>query len=351
MTWFFRILLILIAIVLLLVGFIVIMRIINHYRFQSTGTDSTPAYYTNPADLSLYPTDIDGVTVKHITGIYLNGFHLRPDTKRYNGTIVTFGGSDGTPSYQIAELLAQAGYEVLALFYYGLPNQRPALTEVPLDFYQEAEEYIGEHISGPEPITVYGLSKGAELALNLVTRYDSIDHAVLIAPGSYNFLGLDYQDYQNIKSSWTWRGESLPYLNASQGDFSGFIQLMFNLATKGPLTFRPSYEQAVSQADNLEAARIKVENTKAKLLIIAGDDDLMWQSAKMAEEIQAARPENTEVIIYKEAGHLLFGDRVMNAGPVRLSMGGTSETNQAAEQASTARLLAKLAEWHGEINE
>lgn len=162
------------------------------------------------------------------------------DDKQYKGVIVTFGGSDGTPSYEVAQVLAKESYEVLALFYYGMPNQRPNLTRIPLDFYQEVETYIATHISDNEPITVYGLSKGAELGLNLMTYYDSIDHAVLVAPGAYNFSGLNYENYQETYPTSTWQGKDFPYIIASQSGFTNFISFLYKFLSKTPIVFRPS---------------------------------------------------------------------------------------------------------------
>lgn len=75
----------------------------------------------------------------------------------------------------------------------------------------------------------------------------------------------------------------------------------------------------------------------------------MWQSAEMAEVIKAARPQNTEVVIYENAGHLLYGDRVISAGPVNLAMGGNIQANSEANEAYMEHLLTRLAEWHGKV--
>ncbi|XJS11202.1 hypothetical protein ACF3NG_02885 [Aerococcaceae bacterium WGS1372] len=97
----------------------------------------TPAYLLNPRDISLYPTEYEGVTIKHIEGEYMNGFHMIPDEKLYKGTIVVFGGSEGSPSYDLAVGFASAGYEVFSMFFFGMENQQAELAEVPLDFFKK----------------------------------------------------------------------------------------------------------------------------------------------------------------------------------------------------------------------
>lgn len=41
--------------------------------------------------------------------------------------MVTFGGSEGSSNYAFAKELATEGYEVLSLFFFGMPNQMPTL--------------------------------------------------------------------------------------------------------------------------------------------------------------------------------------------------------------------------------
>lgn len=338
-----------IVVILLVVILVFVMRGINQRRYENQEVDQNLVYYSDPSNLSLYPTDLPHTSVEHIEGEYLNGFHLRPDRKKYKGVVVTFGGSDGTPSYEVAQDLTAAGYEVLALFYYGMPNQQPKLTRIPLEFYREVEAYIELNIRDNKPVTIYGLSKGAELGLNLVTYYDSIDHAVLVAPGAYNFSGLDYENYQEVFSTFTWQDEELPFIHASQSGFGNLISFFYKLATKTPIEIRPSYEDGVRNEPDLEAKRIKVEESNAKILLYAGGDDLMWHSAEMAQVIKDARPENTEVVIYENAGHLLFGERVMAAGPINIAMGGNQQANREANEAYMTHLLDRLAQWHGEL--
>ena len=344
MGLFYRILIGIVTVWILLVAFSIYKRRKNEKRYKQK-TD-TPKYYADPTNLSLYPKNFRHISVEHINGNYLNGFHLKPEFKLFKGVVVTFGGSDGTPSYEVAQVLAGAGFEVLALFYYGMPNQRPSLTKIPLEFFSEVDQYIDDNITHSGPVTIYGLSKGAEIALNLVTLFDSIDNAVLVAPGAYNFSGLDYENYQETFPTATWGGKDLPYINTSPSGFGSLIKFMYRLTTKTPIEFLPTYKNGVKNDNNLEEKRIKVENSHANLLLVAGGDDLMWPSAEMAETIKAARPENTEVVIYENAGHLLYGDRVIEAGPINLAMGGTTKDNAQANIEYMDYLLKQLKDWH-----
>lgn len=325
------------------------MRAYNDHQYKPKDFDAEAA--AKPAsDLSQYNQAIEGVKVDHIQGEYMNGFHLKPENKKHKGFVITFGGSEGSPGYYAAEPLAKEGYEVLALFFFGMENQKKELVEVPLEFFQEVLDYIdgknGETTIDQENITVLGSSKGAELGLNLASHYHQIDHLVLYAPSAWNFMGLSYTDYSNIKSSWTWQGRPVAFVNTRKGDTKAGFNLFLDFLLNRPVQYRPGYESAVKGDPNAEAARIKAEDSQADILIFAGKEDMMWQSDVSAEAIRNARPDKTEVHVFDGAGHLFLGDWYMYMGQIILAMGGSPEGNAQAAQESNQILNARLAEWH-----
>ncbi|MCB5109278.1 dienelactone hydrolase family protein [Streptococcus mutans] len=327
-------------VIILGVLFIFTMRSFHNFKYSSQGIPNTPDYYTNPSKLSLYKTDIAGLTIEHVTGDYLNGFRIIPDNIKYKGVIVTFRGSDGTPAYEQAIQLAQEGYQVLALFFFGMPNQHPTLAEVPVEYYQEIESYISQHFSQPDMITVIGTSKGAEYALLLASLYDSIDNVVLYAPSSHIYAGLDFRNYS---SSWSQNGKALPYLDVRS---ENSLKLFYNFLIKTPISYYHTYKQALDKDKNSEDKRIKVEKTKANILIFAGENDRMWPSAESARLIEKYQPNHTQVTIYKEAGHLFAGDGIIDSRGIYLSVGGNKAANETAKKDSDQRLKKQLSIWH-----
>ncbi|MBG9979734.1 alpha/beta fold hydrolase [Facklamia lactis] len=332
------------AVILLWTIFVYGMRYYNDQKYKPQ--DYNAEDYSAPTELSQYNQEIDGVEVEHIEGEYLNGFHLKPEDKKHKGVVITFGGSEGSPAYYTAEPLAKEGYEVLSLFYFGMDNQQKELVEVPLDFFDEVLTYIDENVSDNEDITVVGASKGAELCLNLTTRYPEIDNVVLYAPTAWNYMGLSFEDYSNVRSSWTWQGEPLPYINSNTAGGMTGVNLMLDFILKRPVQYRPGYEAAAEKADNKEEARIKVEESQANLLIFAGAKDMMWQSEVSAQAIADKRPDKTEVHVFDQAGHLFLGDWYQYMGEIILAMGGDPKHNEEAGMESNQILLEKLAEWH-----
>ena len=54
-------------VIILGVLFIFTMRSFHNFKYSSQGISNTPDYYTNPSKLSLYKTDIAGLTIEHVT--------------------------------------------------------------------------------------------------------------------------------------------------------------------------------------------------------------------------------------------------------------------------------------------
>lgn len=330
---------------LVLLGIVVFgIRKYNDIKYKPYDISAQGA--SSPTDLSQYDTEIEGVEVSRIVGEYINGFRLRPLNKSYRGVVVTFGGSEGSPGYFAAEAFAKAGYETLALFYYGMENQQKELVHVPLEFFGEALSYIDENIEDGKIISVYGASKGAELALNLAVLYPEIDNVILLAPTAWNYMGLS-QDYKaGMRSSWTLDGQELPFIDVTKGEPKAGINLMLDYALNSPIDYRPAYESAANNDPNAETARIKVEDTEANILIFAGAKDKMWQSEVSAQVIEKHRPKNTEIHIFDDAGHIFFLDAYIYMSGMILEMGGDLEANTKAGLESNAILVERMAEWH-----
>lgn len=338
-----------VIITLLVIGLVLGVGIfgLRYYNTQKykPESDVTQDEFSDPTNLSLYDMDIPNVDVNRIEGDYINGFHLKPMEKKYKGVVITFGGSEGSPNYGVASRLAESGYETISLFYFGMENQQKELFMIPLEFFDEVLEYIDGNIEDDNIITLLGISKGAELSLNLAIRYDEIDNLILFAPSEYNYMGLSYTS-RDMHSSWTWKGEELPYIDMTKGDILSGIKMAISIATKSPVAYRSVYESAAKGDPNREQARIKIEETDANILLISGTDDLVWQSDIAANNLYAKRPENTYNLQYEGAGHVFFQDRYLYSDFMVMASGGDKKTNEEAGYESNEIMMSLLEEWH-----
>ena len=336
---FFRIFLVVIILVVLVFS----LRIYNDHKYKDINALNFPEYYKDVTNISLYPTDIDGVDVTYVDEGRMQGFRFVPKEKSHKGLVICFGGSEGSPNFETAKRLAEEGYETFALFMYGMKNQQQTLRKIPLEQFEDVISYINKNIKDNKPISVLGASKGAEYALNLASKYPEIDNLILISPSSYNFAGLDFKDYG---SSWTYKGKELPYIDIKKSSFNSFLKnIIVPAIIKSPISYKETYNSAIEEDSTSQEKLIPIKNVKANILMIVGEDDLMWDSLAMANKIKEQNP-NAKLYSYKGAGHIFAGNGVLNLGITRIATGGTIEENEKARSESRKTIDAFLKENH-----
>lgn len=265
-----------------------------------------------------------------VDGDYLRGIRYPGDLP---GTVITFGGSEGTADDARARELNRHGYDVLALYFFGQPGQQDSLADVPLEFFTEALALADDD----GPVTVIGTSKGAELGANLAVRYPEIDNLVLFAPSEYTYAGLQFDSAEQV-SSFTWEGEPVPF-----APFGNDLGMVGRLILGLPISYRPTYEAAAAAAP--PESRIDIPLFDGRGLLFAGDADPMWQSEVAARGLAERNP-GLKAHILPDAGHL-FADDITQFGPSwEVMLGGTVEANREAKEVSDRILLDHLAQWH-----
>lgn len=337
-----RVLSVVFCILLICAGIVFCLRSYNDRKYGSAAS-LTDADVT---DLSRYPTDLDGIDVKYVDSGAFQGFHLKPDNKIFRGVVVFYGGSDGSPFFEVAKQYAEKGYETLSVFMFGMKNQPKELTKVPLEQFADVLDYINNSIEDNVPITIMGVSKGAEYVLNLAARYDEISNVIVMAPVAYTFSGLSSSNVSSA-SSWTWKGEEIPYVNIKKAPFSAiFKNMLFPVMIGAPIDFRSMYDAALEADDNRDEKLIPAGNIKGDILCIYGEDDGMMDTEKMADLIRSQN-ENVRICGYENAGHMFSGDGIMTEFGMRMRLGGTIEGNERAMAECTKEMDDFLQAHHG----
>ncbi|MFD9539986.1 acyl-CoA thioester hydrolase/BAAT C-terminal domain-containing protein [Streptomyces sp. NPDC060022] len=215
--------------------------------------------------------------------------------------VLVLAGSSGRIEAERCRILAREGLTALSVRWFGGPGQPPGICEVPLETFVSATGLLRSQ--GARRIGVLGVSKGAEAALHLSVLDPGTDAVVALSPTSVTWAnvgpGRDGKT-RPYRSSWTWRGEGLPFVpyddswtpTGPQGD---------------PVAVLGWYERSMRTfADRLGPAAIPVERSAADLLIVAGGDDRMWPSLRCAEDLAARRRaagRPVRVVTRTDAGH------------------------------------------------
>lgn len=292
------------------------------------------------------------VTVKQIQAEF-TGLLFYPQ-KPAEKTILMLGGSDGQLEALslMAAPLASRGFNVLTVPYFGAQGLPERLEEVPLEYFETIFCWLEKNeITKAKEIYIHGTSKGGELALLLASRYPQIKKVAAVEPHIYCFQALDGLMSGRNVSSWSYQGQSIPFIQVENDIF--FEDQKKSVQEGVSFGFASTYRQSIERAENREMARIKIENSKADFLLICGEMDNIWNSYDACTEIlevlkKNKYPHSVQVLSYKNMGHPIPVPYVipvsytlempMNGGV--FTSGGTIEGNAKGQYESFQRMIA-----------
>lgn len=271
--------------------------------------------------------------------------------------IILLGGAEGGngAARDHGPRLAALGYAVLGLPYFspaaqpGGPREVPAL---PADFAMievRQLDAVRDWLRARSDVDagrigLFGASKGAEFALLAASHLGWVKAVVAITPSDVVWEGYGWDTEPGTRPSFALDGKPLAYV-----PYKGFIEEYMRFGAGLPVHLRRPHDQGrAAHPQAAVKARIPVERFKGALLLLAGQDDQLWNSAAMAHNIAERRSEAglaTELLVYSDAGHYLVGDgwsptAHYNAG---LSQsGGTQAGNARAQIDARPRIVAFL---------
>ncbi|MEM9673744.1 MAG: acyl-CoA thioester hydrolase/BAAT C-terminal domain-containing protein [Cyclobacteriaceae bacterium] len=194
---------------------------------------------------------------------------------------VALGGSEGGMVYagketkNLRDSILSRGYHFLAIGYFGTPNTPKELERISLDaIYDTISSISQQPFIDQNQIAVFGGSRGGELALNIASRYPDIAAVLAIVP---SYVTLPARFGWNEASSWTFKGEEVPWVAAldearalmDDGDFyGGFSKVIEN-----------------HQSKTVMEAAIEVEKINAPILFVSSSEDEVWPSTLMVNRM------------------------------------------------------------------
>ncbi len=253
--------------------------------------------------------------VEHVIIRYgdLRGTLFRPPGNDRHPGVLVLGGSEGGLPSRRAAWLASHGFAALALAYFRFEDLPKELAGIPLEYFGRALTWMGNRpeIAG-DRIAVMGISRGAELALQLGSMFPRIRAVVAYSPANVRYPACC--GFTPVPYAWSWNGSGLAF---------------------HPL--RPRAEDTVL----VMRSEIEVEQIQGPVLLISGDADRVWDSKSMADSIVARLKRhnfayNVEHLNYAHAGHAAGRPEIVPAwqGPTRnptsgrdVDMGGTPKGN------------------------
>ncbi|CAL2082452.1 acyl-coenzyme A thioesterase 1/2/4 [Tenacibaculum sp. 190524A05c] len=185
------------------------------------------------------------------------------------------GGNDWTRTYlkQKRDSLNNRGFAVLAIGYFNANGTPKNLDRISLDAIKDTILSIANHPKiDNSKIILFGGSRGGELVLNLASRYQEFNGVIAASTSHVSFPAITI--YANT-SSWTYKGQEVPYVPAPLKTISPAI--------KGDLY--TAHSMMLEDKEAVKNAEIEVENIKGPVLIISGKKDDQWPASQMSEQI------------------------------------------------------------------
>ncbi|MEU1091411.1 acyl-CoA thioester hydrolase/BAAT C-terminal domain-containing protein [Streptomyces sp. NPDC005892] len=260
---------------------------------------------------------------------------------RSRAAVLVLAGSSGRVDRERARLLAGQGLTALAVRWFGGPGQSPGICEIPLETFTSAIGLLRS--TGASRIGVLGVSKGAEAALLTAVRDPRVDVVVAVSPTDSVWCnvgpGPDGRHHP-YRSSWSWRGEPLPFLPMDDSWTPG-------TPAGEPVGMTAWYELSRRTFGHLlPGAAIPVERARAALVLVAGGDDAMWPSLPAAERLALRRRRAgapVTLISRAGAGHRprFPGEGVLPASAAHLH-GGTPHADALLGEDAWPRVVSAL---------
>ncbi|XP_037995427.1 acyl-coenzyme A amino acid N-acyltransferase 2-like isoform X1 [Motacilla alba alba] len=254
---------------------------------------------------------------------------LPPGPGPFPGVIDLFGGAGGLIEFR-AGLLASRGFAVLALAFFAYDDLPRALTQLDLEYFEEAAELLLRHpkVRGPG-LGVVGVSKGAEVALAMATFLPQVVATVWI--NGTSFLYGNPLVYKELRiPAIPYRTERVVFTDVGAMDNSAIF--------------------ADPRDPAHQASAIPVEKIRGKVLFVVGEADRSFNS-KLFAELALARmpPERGRILSYPGAGHLieppgspLCSNSSIRGTPKPVAWGGEPQPHARAQEHSWQEILQFL---------
>ena len=262
-----------------------------------------------------------------------------PDSAMPLPVVLTLGGFRGGLQETRAEQLALEGFASLALAYFGYEGLPSTLEKIPIEYFILAIDWVKSHPAiDPNRISLWGVSRGAELALLLGSLFPKKICAIAATLPSSALYGA----IPTNAPAWTYQGAPV-FPNAPFPRIT--VDAHQGKTAENALSLTPFFLEGMNERDAFLAAQIPVENIQCPLLLVSAGDDRMWPSTRFSEQIIERLNNKRSPIVcthfdYAMAGHAISSsDHTEELHPVVnlwFAFGGLPKANA----------LAKIDSWH-----
>ena len=240
------------------------------------------------------------------------------DKNRFPGkAFLIVGGGDGNYSITkaVADYFARAGLTTLAVAYWNKPGLSYTVSKIPLETIEKPVKLLRK--LGAQKVGMWGISKGAEYAL-LCGSYlpELISAVVAVSPASHVIQGFQTTNSHHLfpkpieTSPFTYQGIPLPYVKTQDC----VKRCLIESVKRRSIYFRSGYEHIYDEP--AKNTIIPVEQCSGPVLLLAAEQDDMWDSCRACENIleNLKDKEFPYLVLYEHypfGSHMLFPVRTV----------------------------------------
>lgn len=291
-----------------------------------------------------------GVRCTEIAQDGIDGLLCDPgDGRRHPGVIVLGGSEGGVGMPDAAVLLATHGFTAMSLAYFGSPGLPPTLQNIPIENFGKALQWMrARPETDPQFVAVFGVSRGAEAALEFAATYSDVSAVVARSPSYVRWEGATARQLPG-GPIWTWQRKPLTYVPIRIPVWFG-AQYIWDSAMGDPIRQTPLFLHDLDAFGSTDSAEIPVENIHGPVLLLSGKDDQIWPSSLMGARLMQRlnrhrHPYADQNVSYDAVGHWIPLEYLPTAGDrqkLKLLIGGTPEGVAAAQADSWPKILRFL---------
>lgn len=242
-----------------------------------------------------------------------NGFygiwHPVENEAKIEKAVIVVGGSEGNDNIpvNVGKMFKERGIPALGICYFNVPGLPKELIRVPIDPFEKAIAWLKN--KGYKKIFMYGISKGAELALLCGSIMPDINGVIALSPSHCIWGGMGGKKSMATKkftgvSEFIYNDKDFLCMTAELK----YGPVIWQLITQQQFNFKYMYERPLEHFD--EKSAIQVENINGDILFIYAKEDLCWPSSDsvryMMNRLKAKNwKHEVKEICYEKASHIL----------------------------------------------
>ena len=233
-----------------------------------------------------------------------------PDKKSDRAVIIIMGGEQSLlPGIKFAERFADYGIIGLSVSLFGADGLPDSPNQIPVDMFVHALDYLKNRMN-IQHISIYGQSMGSIFAVLAAQYIGGFENLIMVSPTHVPFEGtLKDKKTMTGHSVATWNGKDIPFVTA---DFSKVKAARYQTHPEAKCKVTGmwvAYHDAYTDTERVNASKLCVEKTNARVLLIAGDEDEAWPAEYSVHEIEkdlkaVGYKKDVKVIVYPHGSHL-----------------------------------------------